>query len=1015
MSDEKKTSVSEKASHAWHACAVGTALVGAMFSALFLGWLARTTWLHYNEGPPKAEALLALKTDLIEDAKNTDLLDRIRALDLEIRQETALALQVARQSIYSLLASFVVFVVGIKWVAQTSPKLPIPQPAPPGTEQLRSARFSRVAIALGMVILCAGAGMLALTTPIALEPVAQAGDFIDINTVLPPPKRSDDLATDQIIAPKPVAVSYATDQDIQKNWHRFLGPNGAGTSAFTNIPTEWDGATDKHIRWKSEVPLPGHNSPIVWGDYVFCSGATNETVQVFCFSADSGELLWAGDVPVDPKVLAEFEVMEDTGLAANTMATDGVRAYAIFATGDLVAFDFSGTLLWQHSFGVPDSSYGYATSLECYQDRVLVQLDQASADDEKSVMIAFDGQNGDVVWEKSRPVHNGWTSPIVAQVGDTKQLITIGAPFVIGYDPNTGEELWRAECMDGDVAPSPIVANGLVLAIEPYSQMVAIRPDGRGNVTETHIVWRNEEGGADICTPVAANEYVYQLDGGELICDTLTDGSEVYRHDFEAMFHASPSIVGKHIYLLDTDGIMHIAPVGAEAPKEGEVTKCALGEACFASPAFTDGRIYIRSEKTLFCIEAKESAASAGPSDSAPPAYADDQAIEQNWHRFLGPAGAGISPLTDVPTEWDGATGKHIQWKCPVPLPGHNSPIVWGDRLFCSGATNEKIQVFCYSTDTGDLLWTGDVPVDKAVLAELDVMEDTGLAANTMATDGVRAYAIFATGDLVAFDFSGKLLWQHSFGVPDSSYGYATSLECYQDRVLVQLDQASADDGKSAMIAFDGQTGDVVWETPRPVHNGWASPIIAAVGDKKQLITVGAPFVIGYDPDSGKELWRAECVDGDVAPSPIVAGGLVLAIEPYSQMVAIRPDGQGDVTETHIVWCNEEGGTDICTPVATDEYVYQLDAGELICAKLSDGSEVFRHDLEAEFQASPSIVGDHFYLLDTDGVMHITPVGAEAPTEVRKCALGEPCFASPAFVGNRIYIRSKTTLFCIAN
>ncbi len=391
----------------------------------------------------------------------------------------------------------------------------------------------------------------------------------------------------------------------------------------------------------------------------------------------------------------------------------------------------------------------------------------------------------------------------------------------------------------------------------------------------------------------------------------------------------------------------------------------------------------------------------------------EDQLAHQNWYRFRGPGGAGICPFANIPTQWDGPNAQTIRWKSPVPLPGKNSPIVWGDRVFCSGADEETMQVFCYSTETGRMLWGRDVPVDPEVLKNIEVMEDTGLAANTMATDGICAYAIFATGDVVAFDFSGKRLWHQSLGIPDSAYGYATSLECAQGWVFVQFDQGAADEGKSFVLALDGKTGKRVWETSRAVANGWTSPILAEIGGQPQLITMGVPSVIAYDPRTGRPLWQADCLDGDVAPSPIIAGDLVIAIEPYSQMVAIHADGQGDVTNTHIAWRNEEGGPDMCSPVADDGYIYLLDGGELICIRIADGREIYRHDLDAEFAASPSIVGDHLYLLDTDGTMHIVRTGPDKPTSVKKCVLGEECAASPAFSDGKIFIRGEKYLYCI--
>jgi outer membrane protein assembly factor BamB len=217
----------------------------------------------------------------------------------------------------------------------------------------------------------------------------------------------------------------------------------------------------------------------------------------------------------------------------------------------------------------------------------------------------------------------------------------------------------------------------------------------------------------------------------------------------------------------------------------------------------------------------------------------------------------------------------------------------------------------------------------------------------------------------------------------------------------------------SKMIALDGFTGQTVWETKRPVPNSWSSPIVTEIGDQFQLLTCGDPWVIAYDPAKGTELWRAKCLTGDIAPSLIYANGLVFAIEPYSKLVAVRPDGRGDVTETHIAWSIDEGAPDICSPVSNGELIFLLATeGFLTCYKVADGKRLWEQDLRENFWASPSLVGDKLYLLTEEGVMFIVQAGAEYK-ELARCELGEECRASLAFADGRIYIRGLENLYCI--
>jgi outer membrane protein assembly factor BamB len=207
-----------------------------------------------------------------------------------------------------------------------------------------------------------------------------------------------------------------------------------------------------------------------------------------------------------------------------------------------------------------------------------------------------------VVQDKIRPVANVWTSPIVTRVAGQDQVIVVSDPWTMAYDANSFEELWRAEIVGGDLAGSPIYAGGLIYAIEPYSQLVAIKPGGRGDVTETHIAWVWEEGGPDITSPVSNGQWICLLDtGGEAFFVNTKDGSSGPIHDFEGMFQASPSLVDDVLYVLDEDGVMTLARVGDEL----EITVLGtnpLGEKCLATPAFSEGRIYIRSVEHLWCI-----------------------------------------------------------------------------------------------------------------------------------------------------------------------------------------------------------------------------------------------------------------------------------------------------------------------------------------------------------------------------------------------------------------------------
>jgi len=397
--------------------------------------------------------------------------------------------------------------------------------------------------------------------------------------------------------------------------------------------------------------------------------------------------------------------------------------------------------------------------------------------------------------------------------------------------------------------------------------------------------------------------------------------------------------------------------------------------------------------------------------------YPTMEEIKQNWPRFRGPGGLGISAYTNIPASWNGETGEGVLWKTPIPLPGKNSPIIWGERVFLAGATEEKREVYCLDANSGEILW--QKPVENVPFSSPEppeVSEDTGYAAPTMVTDGQRVYAIFANGDTICFDFSGKQIWARNFGPIDSMYGYSSSLAMYRNLLLVLLDQGGADDGISELLALEATTGKTIWTAgERPVPNSWATPIVINTGERDEVITCGDPWVIAYDPATGNELWRADCLSGDVAPSPVYSGGLVFATNTYALLAAIRPGGQGDVTETHIAWTAEDGLPDICSPMTNGDLVFLLETyGLMTCYDAKNGDMVWEEDLAETFYASPSLVGDNIYLITEDGITIIIKAGREFK-EVGRCELGESVSACPAFMDGRIYIRSEENLYCIAN
>jgi outer membrane protein assembly factor BamB len=389
--------------------------------------------------------------------------------------------------------------------------------------------------------------------------------------------------------------------------------------------------------------------------------------------------------------------------------------------------------------------------------------------------------------------------------------------------------------------------------------------------------------------------------------------------------------------------------------------------------------------------------------------------IAQNWPGFRGPGGVGVAVDGKAPLSWEAATGRGILWKADIPLPGENSPVVWGDRVFLCGADSKRQEVYGFDAATGKLLWKQAVSTSASAPGPApQVSDDCGYAPSTVATDGRYVCAIFPTGDVAGLDYTGKLLWARNLGPLDNQYGAASSPVMYQGRLLLQLDQGSSpQDGKSALVALDASSGQTVWRTLRPSQATWSSPILVSTGAREELIAAGNPWVAGYDPVSGAELWRAKGLSGDVAPSPAYAAGRIFVAEDGAALIALPAGQTGVILAGKFLWAATDNLPDIVSPLATADCVFLATSeGTVTCYDAARGAKLWEHDLGAEVKSSPTLVGGNVYLLDTGGVMHIF-AAARQWKEISTGKLGEAASASPAFVGSKIFLRGKTRLYCV--
>ena len=382
---------------------------------------------------------------------------------------------------------------------------------------------------------------------------------------------------------------------------------------------------------------------------------------------------------------------------------------------------------------------------------------------------------------------------------------------------------------------------------------------------------------------------------------------------------------------------------------------------------------------------------------------------ERNWPRFRGPTGQGQTGERSLPVHW-GRDSANIVWRSTVPGRGNSSPIVWGDRVFVTSASEDGSERWTHSLALGDgrLLWSRQVPSRPP---EPGVRDKNGYASATPVTDGERVIAFLGSCGLVCYDFDGKLIWHYDAMKFDISHGTGSSPLLYRDLVIFMHDQNRTD---SIAVALDKQTGEVRWKAERKKAMTWSSPIVVRVGDHDELVFAGGETVKGYDPTTGKELWSLAGPTYEVIPTIIVGESLIYCASGRNgPTIGLRPGGTGDVTETHFAWRAVRGGPHVPCPILVGGRLYTVnDTGIATCLDAATGKLVWQDRIRDRFSASPIEAGGLMYFASESGVTFVLRAGDKMQI-VAENDLGSPILASPAVAGGRIIMRTQDELVSI--
>ncbi|MBA2556201.1 MAG: PQQ-like beta-propeller repeat protein [Chloroflexi bacterium] len=404
--------------------------------------------------------------------------------------------------------------------------------------------------------------------------------------------------------------------------------------------------------------------------------------------------------------------------------------------------------------------------------------------------------------------------------------------------------------------------------------------------------------------------------------------------------------------------------------------------------------------------------------------------IADTWPHWRGPSMDGTSTETGLPTTW--SPTENVAWKLPLPAFSGSTPIIWNDTIFLNVATERA---------TGEIeLWAVDrnkqaVTWKRPLAGENRLGRKQNMSSPSPVTDGKHVWAITGTGVMKAFDFAGKELWARNlpgdYGAFGIQFGYASSPLLHGDALYLQVLHGFHTDDPSYVLKIDKMTGKTAWRTERPTEalhespDSYSTPALLEYDGRTEIVTTGGDLVTGHDPETGKELWRADVLNPDrsrsyrIISSPIIAGGLIIAPTRVNPLVALRPGGSGDVSKTHVAWTFHRG-PDVPSPVSDGEYLYLVsEQGVVYCLELKTGKLVYGPSrIPSDFYSSSPVLADgKIYVTgESTGVTTVFRAGPKfeilaSNTFDDDCA--PYCLASIAVSQGQLFVKTDQNLWVV--
>jgi outer membrane protein assembly factor BamB len=391
------------------------------------------------------------------------------------------------------------------------------------------------------------------------------------------------------------------------------------------------------------------------------------------------------------------------------------------------------------------------------------------------------------------------------------------------------------------------------------------------------------------------------------------------------------------------------------------------------------------------------------------------EARAEDWPQFRGPTGQGHSAESGLPLEW--SESRNVLWKTPVPGRGWSSPVIAEGRVWLTTSVADRdaasLRAMAFDVETGRQLV--NVEVFRFRNAQL-LNPKNSHASPTPILEGDRVYVHFGAEGTAALTTSGEIVWKTHLPY-ESQHGNGGSPTLYRDVLIINCD---GNGNEAYVVALDKNTGKIRWKTSRrqPWDQAYSTPLVIRVGNQDQVVSVGAYRAAAYDPQSGKEIWRVSYADGfSNVPRPVFGHGLVFIATGFQEplLLAVRPDGTGDVTRTHVAWVVQRGAPLTPSPLLVGDELYIVsDIGIATCLDAVTGKTNWQMRLGGNYSASPVYADGRIYFLSEEGVATVLAPGKEF-RKLASSTLDGTTFGSIAVSSQSMFIRTDTHLYRIAD